>query len=45
MLRPIDGAEAEQQIHAHPLLAYIHPGRFATVQESFAFPLPAGFQR
>ncbi|MCE3286598.1 MAG: hypothetical protein K0S64_204 [Gaiellaceae bacterium] len=23
------------------LLAYLHPGRFATVRESFAFPLPA----
>ena len=29
----------------HPLLAYLHPGRFAVVAESQGFPWPAGFRR
>jgi flavin reductase (DIM6/NTAB) family NADH-FMN oxidoreductase RutF len=28
-----------------PLLAYLSPGRYATVKESFAFPFPADFKR
>ncbi|QIN84706.1 flavin reductase [Rubrobacter tropicus] len=32
-------------IHASPLLAYLSPGRYATVTESFSFPFPAGFMR
>ncbi|MDJ0951128.1 MAG: flavin reductase [Alphaproteobacteria bacterium] len=31
--------------HDSPLLAYLHPGRFATIRESLAFPFPAGFKR
>lgn len=32
-------------IQNHPLFAYLHPGRFASVEESRAFPLPEGFRR
>lgn len=32
-------------IHRAPLLAYLHPGRFARIRESFSFPLPTGFGR
>lgn len=32
-------------IHRAPLLAYLHPDRFASIRESFSFPLPAGFGR
>ncbi len=28
-----------------PLLAYLYPGRFATIRESYSFPFPAGFRR
>jgi len=28
-----------------PLLAYLYPGRFATIRESFSFPFPEGFKR
>lgn len=30
-------------VHAHPLLAYLHPGRFATIDRSVGFPFPKGF--
>ncbi len=32
-------------IHHAPLLAYLHPGRFAKVRKSFSFPFPHGFQK
>lgn len=36
----------DQDLIAHrPLLAYLHPGRYARVDRSFSFPLPAGFNR
>ncbi len=28
-----------------PLLAYLHPGRFATIQRSYSFPYPTDFRR
>jgi flavin reductase (DIM6/NTAB) family NADH-FMN oxidoreductase RutF len=31
-------------IHASPLLAYLAPGRFASVGESFSFPFPVDFR-
>jgi flavin reductase (DIM6/NTAB) family NADH-FMN oxidoreductase RutF len=31
-------------IHGSPLLAYLSPGRFASVGESFSFPFPADFK-
>lgn len=40
-------SEADDQalIDRSPLLAYLDPGRYATVSESHAFPFPADFQR
>ena len=32
-------------IYQSPLLAYLSPGRYATVKESYAFPFPADFKR
>ena len=32
-------------IHASPLLAYLYPGRFAKIDQSFSFPFPTGFSR
>jgi flavin reductase (DIM6/NTAB) family NADH-FMN oxidoreductase RutF len=32
-------------IHDSPLLAYLSPGRYACVGESYSFPFPAGFMR
>jgi flavin reductase (DIM6/NTAB) family NADH-FMN oxidoreductase RutF len=35
----------EELIGRSPLLAYLHPGRFAEVRESRPFPFPEGFSR
>lgn len=35
----------QELIHAAPLLAYLHPGRFATIDKSHAFPFPAGMKK
>jgi flavin reductase (DIM6/NTAB) family NADH-FMN oxidoreductase RutF len=32
-------------IHTSPLLAYLSPGRYASIGESYSFPFPAGFMR
>jgi flavin reductase (DIM6/NTAB) family NADH-FMN oxidoreductase RutF len=32
-------------IHGSPLLAYLHPWRWTTVDKSIGFPLPDGFRR
>ena len=44
VLRTLDRDDAEL-VHEQPLLAYLDPGRFATIDRSTAFPLPAGFER
>jgi flavin reductase (DIM6/NTAB) family NADH-FMN oxidoreductase RutF len=43
-LRTLD-REDDALVHAQPLLAYLHPGRFASVDRSQGFPFPAGFTR
>jgi flavin reductase (DIM6/NTAB) family NADH-FMN oxidoreductase RutF len=43
-LRTSDRGDTEQ-IRRAPLLAYLHPGRFARISESRAFPFPADFSR
>lgn len=35
----------QEVIAASPLLAYLAPGRYATIDRSDSFPFPAGFQR
>jgi flavin reductase (DIM6/NTAB) family NADH-FMN oxidoreductase RutF len=37
-----DDAELFRQV---PLLAYLYPGRFATISETYSFPFPADFKR
>jgi flavin reductase (DIM6/NTAB) family NADH-FMN oxidoreductase RutF len=32
-------------VHNAPILAYLHPGRFATVDKSLTFPFPAGMKK
>jgi flavin reductase (DIM6/NTAB) family NADH-FMN oxidoreductase RutF len=40
-----DERDEQDLIYESPLLAYLSPGRYATVRESFAFPFPADFKR
>ena len=37
--------EDDELLRANPLLAYLHPGRFATIEKSQGFPFPRGFRR
>ena len=37
--------DEDQQLHEHPLLAYIANGRFASVSKTYNFPFPKDFQR
>ena len=32
-------------INTSPLLAYLNPGRFASIGESLSFPFPAGMKK
>lgn len=32
-------------IHGSPLLAYLNPGRYAAIGESYSFPYPTSFMR
>jgi len=32
-------------VHERPLLAYLHPSRFATIDQSTGFPFPKDFTR
>ncbi len=43
-LRTSDRGDTEQ-IRNAPLLAYLHPGRFAEISETRVFPFPADFSR
>ena len=43
-LRSADNDD-QDLIYRSPLLAYLNPGRYATVKESYAFPFPADFKR
>jgi flavin reductase (DIM6/NTAB) family NADH-FMN oxidoreductase RutF len=42
-LRAADSDDSDL-IHASPLLAYLSPGRFASVDRSFSFPFPVEFR-
>ncbi|NNF59176.1 MAG: flavin reductase [Rhodothermaceae bacterium] len=41
----ISEADDAERLFAAPLLAYLHPGRYATLAETHAFPFPARFSR
>ncbi len=45
--RALRASEADDQelIHDSPLLAYLHPGRFASIDVSNAFPFPADMKK
>ncbi len=43
-LRTLDREDAEL-VRDHPLLAYLAPSQFATIERSHSFPFPAGFRR
>lgn len=40
-----DDREDESVLSSVPLLAYVHPGRFAVIEESRSFPFPAGMKK
>lgn len=35
----------QSMIHDAPVLAYLHPGRFASITDSLSFPFPAGMKK
>ncbi len=37
--------DGQDLIQASPLLAYLPPARFASIERTFSFPFPAGFKR
>lgn len=43
-LRNIDRNE-QVQIYTHPVLSYIHPGRYAAIKDTAVFPFPKDFKK
>ena len=41
----MDELEDQALVHDSPLLAYLHPGRFTSIEQSFSFPFPAGMKK
>ena len=41
---PMD-ADDSDLVHEAPLLAYLSPGRFSKIEQSFSFPFPAGMRK
>lgn len=41
----ISERDEQEQLYKHPLLAYIAPGRFAKVSDTFNFPFPKDFKK
>lgn len=37
--------DEQSELNHHPLLSYIHPGRFAEVHKTMAFPFPKNFKK
>jgi flavin reductase (DIM6/NTAB) family NADH-FMN oxidoreductase RutF len=44
-LRVAEGGGETERVRQAPLLAYLHPGRFAVISETRKFPFPADFSR
>ena len=40
-----DEVDDQDLVHGAPLLAYLHPGRFASIDRSLSFPFPAGMRK
>jgi flavin reductase (DIM6/NTAB) family NADH-FMN oxidoreductase RutF len=43
-LREVDRNE-QLQIYNHPVLSYIHPGRYAAIKDTAVFPFPKDFKK
>ena len=41
----VSDESASQHVKHAPLLAYIHPGRYTVIEETYQFPLPAKFEK
>jgi hypothetical protein len=41
----VSGKEDDAVIRDNPLLAYLPPDRYAAIDETNAFPFPAGFEK
>jgi flavin reductase (DIM6/NTAB) family NADH-FMN oxidoreductase RutF len=41
----VEDHEDQDLIHESPLLAYLHPRRFAAIDQSLSFPFPAGMKK
>jgi len=41
----VQDQEDQEVIHDAPLLAYLHPRRFASIDQSLSFPFPAGMKK
>lgn len=41
----VSEADDQELIHASPIFAYLHPGRFASIESSNAFPFPADMKK
>lgn len=41
----MDDGDDQALVHQSPLLAYLNPGRFATIDDSYSFPFPAGMKK
>lgn len=40
-----DDVDDQSLVHEAPVLAYLHPGRFAPIGDSLSFPFPAGMKK
>lgn len=41
----IDEVDDQAMVHESPVLAYLHPGRFASIADSLSFPFPSGMKK
>ena len=44
MIRSVE-QDDQEMLYNHPLLSYLHPGRFAEIRETMAFPFPKGMKK
>lgn len=41
----LDEGDDQAMVHEAPVLAYLHPGRFASIADSLSFPFPSGMKK
>lgn len=44
-MQRMDDGDDQALVHDAPLLAYLHPGRFTSIDDSLSFPFPAGMKK